>query len=156
MKTEHLDQHQLERLIKDVLAEKLQQMVGAGDVPSRRDPSGVIAIDLPATHLNGENRLDTGHPTDHVLTKDVFTLAESPRLGCGLMEMRDTTFKWHLDYDEIDYIIDGTLTIIVNGCRTTAHTGQCIYIPKGTSIQFSVEGFARFLYVTYPADWQNS
>ena len=156
MKLESLDQHQLERLIKDVLAEKLQHMSCDETIPARRDPSGVMAVDLPAIHLNGNDRLDTGHPTDHVLTKDVYTLEESPRLGCGLMEMRDTTFKWHLDYDEIDYIIDGTLTIIVNGCRTTAHAGQCIYIPKGTSILFSVEGFARFLYVTYPANWQNA
>ena len=156
MKTEHLDQHQLERLIKDVLAEKLQQMGSSYRIPAKRDPSGVMAVELGAIHLNGEDRLDTGHPTDHVLTKDVFTLGESPRLGCGLMEMKDTTFKWHLDYDEIDYIIEGALTIIVNGCRTTARTGECVYIPKGTTIEFSVEGFARFLYVTYPADWQKN
>lgn len=156
MKSQTIDQYQLERLIKDVLAEKLQSFGEHSDIPALRDPSGVMAINLPAIHLNSGDRLDTGKPTDHVLTKDVFTLDESPRLGCGLMEMRDTTFDWHLNYDEIDYIIEGTLTIIVGGHRTTARAGECIYIPKGTNIQFSVQGFARFLYVTYPADWQNS
>lgn len=88
MKLESLDQHQLERLIKDVLAEKLKHLGCDETIPARRDPSGVMAVDLPAIHLNGDDRLDTGHPTDHVLTKDVYTLEESPRLGCGLMEMR--------------------------------------------------------------------
>lgn len=155
MKLEHLDQHQLEGLIKEVLAEKLTQM-GHSGMKIHRDASGVIAVDLPAVTMSPNDRLDTGHSMDQVYTKDVLTLAESPRLGCGMMEMRDTTFDWRLEYDEIDYIIDGALTIITDGRRTTARAGQCIYIPKGSSIQFSVDGFARFLYVTYPADWQNT
>lgn len=155
MKLEHLDQHQLEGLIKEVLAEKLTQMGHSGRM-IHRDAGGVIAVDLPAVTMSPNDRLDTGHSIDQVYTKDVLTLAESPRLGCGMMEMRDTTFDWRLEYDEIDYIIDGALTIITDGRRTTAGAGQCIYIPKGSSIQFSVDGFARFLYVTYPADWQNT
>src|SRR5699024_8020349 len=99
-------------------------------------------------------RLDTGDPQDIVYTKDLFSLAESPRLGCGLMVMKDTTFDWELGYDEIDYVISGQLSVIIDGRKVTANAGESLLIPAGSKIQFSVNGDARFVYVTYPADWQ--
>ena len=114
---------------------------------------GVKSVKIPQIPVREEDRLDTGNPNDKVYTRDVFSIEESPRLGCGIMEMTDTTFDWTLNYDEIDYVIDGTLSIICNGRVTTAKKGEIILIPKNSKIQFSVEGFARFLYVTYPANW---
>ncbi|MFI3312356.1 MAG: cupin domain-containing protein [Eubacteriales bacterium] len=106
--------------------------------------------------VSEKNRLDTGTSSHQVYTRDLFTLPQSPRLGCGIMEMTDTTFDWTLQYDEIDYIIQGSLTVIQDGKATTALAGEVMLIPKGSDIQFSVSGHARFLYVTYPADWQNT
>ena len=77
------------------------------------------------------------------------------RLGCGIMEMERTTFPWTLGYDEIDYVISGKLTIQYGEQSVTAGPGELILIPKGSHIFFSVPDKARFLYVTYPADWQN-
>ena len=76
-------------------------------------------------------------------------------MGCGIMEMSKTTFDWTLSYDEVDYVIEGTLSIIIDGDRVTANKGELILIPKGSKIKFSVDDYARFIYVTYPADWQN-
>ncbi|MCB5943070.1 ethanolamine utilization protein EutQ, partial [bacterium 210820-DFI.6.52] len=59
-----------------------------------KDESGVISIKLPTVKVDESNRLDTGNPSDVVYTKDLFTLEESPRLGCGIMEMKETTFDW--------------------------------------------------------------
>ena len=69
------------------------------------------------------------------------------------MEMKETTFDWTLNYDEIDYVIEGTLDILIEGRKITASEGELILIPKGSSIKFSVPNYARFIYVTYPADW---
>ncbi|MCG4734831.1 cupin domain-containing protein, partial [Casaltella massiliensis] len=66
---------------------------------------------------------------------------------------KETTFDWTLNYDEVDYVIEGTLDIIINGKTVSASAGELILIPKGSSIQFSVKDYARFIYVTYPADW---
>jgi ethanolamine utilization protein EutQ len=71
------------------------------------------------------------------------------------MEMEDTTFPWTLHYDEMDYVIDGRLSILIQGETITAGPGEVLYIPKGTSIQFSAAGRTRFLYFVTPADWQN-
>ena len=70
------------------------------------------------------------------------------------MEMTDTAFPWTLNYDEMDYVISGRLDILINGDKISAGPGELLYIPKGSSIQFSVAGHARFLYFVYPADWQ--
>uniref|UniRef100_UPI002ED430BD cupin domain-containing protein n=1 Tax=Clostridioides difficile TaxID=1496 RepID=UPI002ED430BD len=70
---------------------------------------------------------------------------ESPRLGCGMMEMKETTFDWTLNYDEIDYVIDGTLDIIIDGRKVSASSGELIFIPKGSKIQFSVPDYARYI-----------
>ena len=52
-------------------------------------------------------------------------------------------------------MIEGSLTVEFGSRAVTACPGQVILIPRGSSIRFSVPEFARFLYVTYPADWQN-
>lgn len=160
-----MDTEAITRMITELLQEKLGRADGCGscsrptqsgyqdfdDIRSRAD--GVTAVKVPLVRTAQKDRLDTGNPRDQVYTHDLFSLAESPRLGCGIMEMEATTFDWTLNYDEIDYVIEGSLTIIKNGKSVTAGPGEIILIPKGSVIRFSVPGKARFLYVTYPADW---
>lgn len=138
----------IEALVRQIVNEKL--------MPTKHvDQSGIASIQLPKINVSEEDRLDTGNPNDRVYTKDLFSLQESPRLGCGLMVMEDTTFDWKLEYDEIDYVISGRLDILIDGRKISAGPGEIILIPKGSQIQFSVTGDARFVYVTYPADWQS-
>lgn len=153
MDIKDIDKSVLEVLVRQIIDEKLNAVKDDVDFERQVDASGVTSIKLPTVKVDESNRLDTGNPKDVVYTKDLFTLEESPRLGCGMMEMKETTFDWTLNYDEIDYVIEGTLDIIIDGRKVSASEGEIVFIPKGTKIQFSVKDFARFLYVTYPADW---
>ena len=139
-----MNRAEIEALVRRVI-EKL--MVVEEDCPVKK-------IAVPALNVTDEHRMDTGNPRDRVWTRDLFTLEESPRLGCGLMVMEQTTFPWTLHYDEIDYVIEGKLSILIGGKCVSAGPGEIILIPKGSSIQFSVEDKARFLYFVYPANWQ--
>ena len=130
-----MDKTALEALVRQVLLERL----GGGT-------HGVKAVQVPRIAVTEEHRMDT---------RDLFTLQESPRLGVGVMEMTDTTFPWTLRYDEMDYVLSGRLDIRIGGETVSAGPGELIYIPKNSSIQFSVTGHARFLYFVYPADWQS-
>lgn len=144
----------LESLVRQILMEKLSNTSSKScDYVREVAPGGVISVKVPTVKVDESNRMDTGTESDRVYTKDLFTLEESPRLGCGVMEMTKTTFDWHLNYDEIDYVIEGELSIVINGHIVTAGPGELILIPKGSSIKFSVPNYARFIYVTYPADW---
>ena len=149
-----IDRSALENIIKQIIVEKLSgASTHSVDFSRQVTTSGVMSVKVPTVKVDESNRLDTGVPSDIVYTKDLFTLQESPRLGCGVMEMKSTTFDWTLNYDGIDYVIEGSLSIIINGETVTANAGELILIPKGSSIQFSVPNYARFIYVTYPADW---
>ena len=141
---EEMNRAAIEAIVREVIA---QVMGGGDDCPVKK-------VAVPRLDVTEEHRMDTGNPRDRVWTRDLFTLKESPRLGCGLMVMEETTFPWTLNYDEIDYVIEGELSILMDGKCVTAGPGEIILIPKGSSIQFSVPGKARFLYFVYPANWQ--
>ncbi|VHY51673.1 ethanolamine utilization protein [Clostridioides difficile] len=149
----NIDKNLIETLVRQIIEEKISETKDTVDFVRNKDISGITSIKLPTVKVSEFDRLDTGNPSDVVYTKDLFTLEESPRLGCGMMEMKETTFDWTLSYDEIDYVIDGTLDIIIDGRKVSASSGELIFIPKGSKIQFSVPDYARFIYVTYPADW---
>ena len=136
---------QLEELVRRTVEQLLAQ----------RNGGGVRRVSLPAVRVEERDRLDTGKPGDRVYTHDLFSLEESPRLGVGIMEMRESDFPWTLRYDEVDYVIEGELSVVQGERTVTAGPGELIYIPRDSSIRFSAPAFARFLYVTYPADWQS-
>ena len=138
-----MDKAALEALVRQIVMEKL----GQASCPVKK-------LSIPDMEVTEKHRMDTGNPRDRVWTRDLLTLEESPRLGCGLMVMERTTFPWTLNYDELDYVISGRLDILIDGQTVSAGPGEVIYIPKGSSIQFSVKDKARFLYFVYPANWQ--
>ncbi len=145
-----VDNDLLRKIIHQVVAE--QSQVQTDSFEKRMDAeSGVISVRTPEVK---PKPFDTGKDGDNVYLSDLFSLEESPRLGCGIMEMKASCFDWVLNYDEIDYVIEGRLEIIVNGKKIVGEAGDTLLIPKNTAIQFSVPDFARFLYVTYPADWE--
>lgn len=137
----------IERIVRQVIEEQFRSKC---DGIKCVDPSGVMSI--KASQIKPEP-FDTGKKGDKVWLTDLYSLNESPRLGAGIMEMDTTTFDWTLNYDEVDYVIEGTLEIIVDGRRTIGNAGDVILIPKGSKIQFSTPGFCRFMYVVYPANW---
>lgn len=145
-----MNQETLQQVVTKIVSELLIKNSAC------RNADGVISVPVPQIKVTEADRMDTGKKGDIVYTKDLFDLKESPRLGCGIMEMDHTIFDWTLNYDEIDYVIEGTLTIRKNGKKVTASPGEIILIPKGSSIQFQTEEYARFLYITYPADWANA
>ncbi len=145
---DNVDSKMIEAIVKKVLLEigKEDQQ----DFVKKTDRSGVSVIKTETVH---PGKFDTGKEGDRVYLKDVMTVEESPRLGCGVMEMDTSTFDWTLKYDEVDYIIEGRLEIIIGDRKIVGEKGDIIFIPKNTSIKFSAPGHTRFLYVVYPANW---
>lgn len=144
---QNITSQMIEEIVKKVIAE---QMGAAQDANRHVDPSGIMSV--KAGNIVAEP-FDTGKPGDVVKLTDLFSLSESPRLGAGVMELDHTTFDWTLNYDEVDYVIEGTLEIIIDGRKVVGKPGDVILIPKGSKIQFSTPDFTRFLYVVYPANW---
>ena len=145
-----IEEKKLEEIIRRVIQEQLAT-VKPGFVKEVDSKSGVVTVKA-ATVI--PEPFDTGKQGDKVFISDVVTLEESPRLMFGIMEMKEgSSFDWTLTYDEVDYIIDGTLEIIVDGKTSSASQGDIIFIPKDSKVTFNTPDEARFMYVTYPANW---
>ncbi|MBO5995553.1 MAG: ethanolamine utilization protein EutQ [Firmicutes bacterium] len=112
-----------------------------------KDPSGILKITESTVKCEPFEQ-------EGVSLKDVTTLREAPNMGCGIMELDHTSFEWTLTYDEYDIVLEGTLEIEIDGRVLTAHQGEIIFIPKNSHIHFQTPSFTRYVYVTYPADWQ--
>lgn len=139
-----------EELIREIVRRVVSQ-VGA-DQTKQCDASGAMLIRTAAVKTEPfEGRQD-------VRVQDLTTLEEAPRMGAGLMELLDgADFEWTLTYDEYDYVMEGTLEIVLDsGMVLTGHPGDVLYIPKNTHIHFRTPNQARYVYFVFPANWQEA
>jgi ethanolamine utilization protein EutQ len=111
-------------------------------------------------HFLGLNTMELGpfpvelhRPEMDVRLRDVVTAEHGLPMAAGVMSLREGTFPWKLDYDEVEYVIEGELHITTADQLVVGRPGDLIAVPKGSSITFGTPSWARFLYVTYPADW---
>lgn len=85
---------------------------------------------------------------------DVVGVADGSPMTAGYMTLTCGTFPWHLDYDEVQIVLEGELHIgTLDGVRI-GRPGDIMYVPKGSNITFGTPSWTRFAYVTHPADWQ--
>ena len=138
-------------LIREIVSKVLQEAAGGAkpDMERQVDPSGIIGIKTRSV------KLEPFEGRDDVRLKDVTTLDEAPRMGCGNMELRDgASFEWTLTYDEYDIVLEGTLEIEIDGRIVRGEAGDVIYIPKGSHIHFQTPNYTKYAYTVYPANWQ--
>lgn len=140
------------KIVKEVLKETEGRDSNASDFVKETDPSGVIRVQTSTVECEP---FDVGVPAN-VKLKDIVTLEESPRLGCGILEIDHSSYPWKLTYDEFYYVVDGVFDIIVDGRHNIGYKGDIMHIPKGTSVCFSSPETCRAVYYTYPADWANA
>jgi len=85
---------------------------------------------------------------------DVVTAADDgSSMAAGFMAWEKCFFLWTLNYDEVDYVIEGELHIRCEGQTVVGKAGDVIFIPKASSIEFGTPSKVRFFYVAYPANW---
>ncbi len=142
-------------LIAKIVREVIASMPGLGqkrepEMIKEEDPSGVRLVKGSTVRCEPFN---TGNPGDRVGLKELFTIKESPSMCSGFMTVEDSAFSWELKYEEMDYVIEGTLDIIVNGKTYRGTAGDVFYIPRNTTVTFSSPDNAKFFFVTYPANW---
>lgn len=147
-----------EKTVRNIVEKVVSRELGKDLYPGQRaetsegfekikDPSGILKITESTVKCEPFEQ-------EGVSLKDVTTLREAPNMGCGIMELDHTSFEWTLTYDEYDIVLEGILEIEIDGRVLTAHQGEIIFIPKNSHIHFQTPSFTRYVYVTYPADWQ--
>ena len=151
-------------LARDVASERGIRVVFGSPPVGDTDPrshSGAGAKTAPRLlHVAGVNTLELApfpvelhRPEMDVRLRDVVTAEHGLPMAAGVMSLRQGSFPWTLDYDEVEYVIEGELHITTADQLVVGRPGDVIAVPKGSSITFGTPSWARFLYVTYPADW---
>lgn len=96
---------------------------------------------------------DLATPGTNVRLKDIITSGHGSPMTAGYMALDRGEFPWTLTYDEIDIILEGELVITRGAEQVRGGPGDTLFIPKGSSITFGTPSHTRFVYVTFPADW---
>jgi ethanolamine utilization protein EutQ len=146
-------------LARDVASERgIRVVFGSPPGGGPEEPQGPRAPRL--LHVPGVNMLELGpfpvelhRPEMDVRLRDVVTAEHGLPMAAGVMSLREGSFPWKLDYDEVEYVIEGELHITTADQLVVGRPGDVIAVPKGSSITFGTPSWARFFYVTYPADW---
>lgn len=95
---------------------------------------------------------DTGNPDNKVYYQELVSKDES-QMSAGFLTIEKSSFEWDLTYEEIDYVIEGTLTVTINGKTFTACAGDVLFVPSGSKVIWGSPDKARIFYTTYPANW---
>ncbi|MBB6631111.1 cupin domain-containing protein [Clostridium algidicarnis] len=95
---------------------------------------------------------DTGNKDARVYFQELISKKES-KMSAGFLVIQDSKFDWELTYEEIDYVIEGTLTVEINEKIYTAYPGDVLFVPSGSKVVWGSPDKARMFYVTYPANW---
>ncbi|HDK7179349.1 DUF861 domain-containing protein [Clostridium botulinum] len=135
---------------KGLLQEMLQCLKGK-DLPFKAecDPNGLKVVRGNSVKMDV---FDTGNPNAKVQFQELVSKEES-KMSAGFLIIEDSKFDWELTYEEIDYVIEGTLTVEINGKTYTAYPGDVLFVPSGSKVVWGSPDKARVFYTTYPANW---
>jgi ethanolamine utilization protein EutQ len=110
------------------------------------------------THVKGETVVIQpfleAPPGQKVGLIDVISSREG-NLCSGFMTFDHSKLPWFLNYDEVDYVIEGDFVLEVEDKIFCAKAGDVVYIPKGSRVVFSSPTFCKVFYATYPANWSD-
>lgn len=93
---------------------------------------------------------DVGNPKANVHVQEIVGKEEA-RMSVGFLEIDHSGFEWELDYEEVDYVIEGTLQVTIDGTTYTGNAGDVIFVPKNSKVTWASPNKAKMFYATYPA-----
>ena len=79
----------------------------------------------------------------------------STTIGAGLANFDGNPISWTVQYDEVSTVIRGEFYLTANGDRHTLQSGDVIWIPRGTEVQYAGLN-ALVFYALYPVGWEDA
>ena len=77
---------------------------------------------------------------------------DGSKLGAGFGRMKNASFEWTVQYDEIILVLEGEVTVQTDTDTLTAGRFDTIWLPAGTPVTYQAEE-ALIFYAIQPADW---
>lgn len=140
---DELNQETLLQLLKMILAGE------TAPFQSEKHASGLTVVKGSTVEMNP---FETGVPEAKVFYQELISKEEA-KISAGFLEIDQSRFDWELSYEEIDYVISGTLEITIDGQKFTALPGDVVFVPKGSKVTWGSPDKVKLFYATYPANW---
>lgn len=140
----------IDQLVTRAIKESKQPPASTSNTTQKKTP-GVKVVKGSATPLD---IFEDAGKEKRVGIADVITGDDGSSMAAGYMAWENAFFPWTLNYDEVDVILEGELHIRCQGQTTIGKAGDIMFIPKGSTIEFGTPSKVRFVYVAWPANWQ--
>lgn len=141
----------IDQLVSRTIKEGKQSPQNTNTSPQRK-VSGIKVVKGSATKLD---IFEGAGKEKRVGIADVITADDNSSMAAGYMAWENAFFPWTLNYDEVDVILEGELHVRYQGETTIGKAGDIMFIPKGSAIEFGTPTKVRFVYVAWPANWQD-
>ena len=92
---------------------------------------------------------DTGNPADKVFYQEIINKDDGSSMNAGFITIEGCTFDWECACEELYHIVEGTLTVTVDGRVYTGKPGDSIFFPKGAKVAFGSPDKMKAFYATY-------
>lgn len=93
--------------------------------------------------------LDTGNPSDKVFYQEIMNADDGCSMNAGFITIEGCTFDWDVACEELYHIVEGTLTVTVDGKAYTVNPGDSVFFPKGVKVSFGSPNKMKAFYATY-------
>ncbi|MBE6035827.1 cupin domain-containing protein [Aminipila sp.] len=93
--------------------------------------------------------LDTGNPSDKVFYQEIINKDDGCSMNAGFITIENCQFDWECACEELYHIIEGTLTVTVDGKVYTAQPGDSVFFPNGAKVAFGSPNKMKAFYATY-------
>ncbi|MBN7774558.1 cupin domain-containing protein [Clostridium aminobutyricum] len=93
--------------------------------------------------------LDTGNPSDKVFYQEIINAEDGCSMNAGFITIETCNFEWECACEELYHVVEGTLTVTVDGKVYTANPGDSVFFPKGAKVAFGSPNKMKAFYATY-------
>ena len=146
----------LEQLVVRAIKEGQHSSVKAQPASTIDESSCTLksGIKLVRGNLAKTDIFEGAGPNNRVSIADVITGQDHSSMSAGYMSWEKGSFPWTLNYDEVQVILEGELHITSQDETVIGRPGDIIFVPKSSSIEFGTPTKVRFVYIAWPANWQ--
>lgn len=92
---------------------------------------------------------DTGNPDHKVFYQEIINTNDGSSMNAGFITIESCTFDWETTCEELYHVMEGTLTVTVNGKVYIAHPGDSVFFPKGAKLAFGSPDKMKAFYATH-------
>jgi ethanolamine utilization protein EutQ len=92
---------------------------------------------------------DTGNPSDKVFYQEIINATDGCSMNAGFITIEGCTFDWETTCEELYHVVEGTLSVTVNGKTYTAYPSDSVFFPKGAKVAFGSPDKMKSFYATH-------